>query len=1351
MSVKQGACGLAIHASWRETAPVMKAALRLLLPALLAAVPPIHATDLYSIGQPTDDEQHYLELINRARADPTAEGQRLATSTDPEVLSAIAFFNVNLTVMQNEFAALPVRPPLVFNAKLIQAARGHSQDMFDNVFQGHTGSGGSSAVQRMLAAGYASNGSAENVFSFVKSTFQGHAGFQIDWGADEDGTDNGMQSKRGHRMNIHIDLREVGIGVVLGTKTSGGTTVGPQLVTQNFANPSVNNQAFVTGVAYYDLNGNSFYDPGEGIGGLTVNVAGSSFHAVTANSGGYAVPVPTSNASRAVTFSGLGLNGGGDAVISGGGNVKLDFTPAYSPPVLSGPAEIPLGQLSSHNFTPVGGATSHELRVVPDIPVPADGAENLARVTPSTTGAYTPLSTAVKHAGAAAYRLTHPALAISTESLTYDGTYLVQSGGALSFRSRLRLATGDQIARVLVSTDNGLSWQPVYTQAGTGGAGEGSFQLRNVSLVAFEGKEIRLRFDYVFAGGSVFTGTQDDRGWFIDEITFTNLRDVTTGAQIFPIAGGETEATFTPSSLGNFLLAVRPVISDRDWPFGPAFQATVVENLALNLAVRRNGLDLANGGAAVQAGNVTPGQSAQVTITLHNTGTSEDLTGISAQITGAAYSLHTAPAATLAPGAQTSLIVEFTPPAEGAHNGSVQIASNDPDSNPFVVNLTGSGVIPPPEIHDHPESQLAQLGGNASFTVNATGIGITRQWLKNGKAIPGETGDTLNLLNVKSSDAALYSARVTAGGQSLTSNTARLGVITSPPALVQVKEGGSAALACAVAAPKGAALGFQWQKDDVNLGPADKPKGFNTAKLAIAKADQADAAGYHCLVSMTLPAAEGGATLMGQSTVSQLAVVLKPVIADPGFGADFVSESVDGKYTLSAANGATKFTASGLPSGVKLNPATGELTGKPLAAKLDKLGNPLPYQVKLGAANLAGAGPVIIVPWTIQPLPSAMHGRFELLVDRDAPINSNLGGHITLLLTSGGKASGALLQQGKKYSLTGQIEVAPGGGDASLSATVKRPRGMGDLVLNLPGMTAPDALTGTLEETGAGAASAGVNGWRCPFDAKNKTTLAGVYNLALPAPPGGDSALAPGGHSFASVSLSTAGAAKWAGVLADGATFTAAHLLGLPSGAEAARLLLHAPLYKGTGSVLGSVKVNDLPGAWETDAAGLDWLKLAQLKPMRSYTDGFGPLALEAEGARFLKPQSGQLLTGLAAAMNLKARSGGLGAHEFECGATLSGKHAVTLGPVTGPPGSTQISGLKVTITAAKGRISGGFTLIEDAGTPQQTKRAVKLAGIVVPVAGGGAAGHFQLPENPAPGQKANSTPIQSGSIVLEE
>src|SRR2546423_15159802 len=81
---------------------------------------------LYSIGDPTNEEQYYLELINRARANPTAEGVRLATTPDSNVLSAYSSFGVNLVLMQSQFALLPPAPPPSLNASLTPAARAHS-------------------------------------------------------------------------------------------------------------------------------------------------------------------------------------------------------------------------------------------------------------------------------------------------------------------------------------------------------------------------------------------------------------------------------------------------------------------------------------------------------------------------------------------------------------------------------------------------------------------------------------------------------------------------------------------------------------------------------------------------------------------------------------------------------------------------------------------------------------------------------------------------------------------------------------------------------------------------------------------------------------------------------------------------------------------------------------------------------------------------------------------------------------------------------------------------------------------------------------------------------------------------
>ena len=323
-------------------------------------------------------------------------------------------FKVDLNLLKSEFSALVPRPPLAMNALLTDAARLHTQFLFETATQQHTGRNGSKLIDRADAAGYNWSSLGENVFSYARDTFYSHDGFQVDWGGNGAG---GMQEGRGHRVNIQDETpepginpdvginREVGIGVVLGSNTVDSKTVGPHLVTQDFGTDG-NDTPFVTGVAYHDLNANNFYDLGEGIGGLTVNVEGASFHAITSNSGGYAVPVPSTATARAVTFTGLGANGSFNiAVTSDEANVKVDFKPTFVPALLTGSDAIQNGLASNYTFNSVLGATGYKGRSMLDVNATADNADNLARVTANQSGVYNAASTSVKFAGSGSYHL----------------------------------------------------------------------------------------------------------------------------------------------------------------------------------------------------------------------------------------------------------------------------------------------------------------------------------------------------------------------------------------------------------------------------------------------------------------------------------------------------------------------------------------------------------------------------------------------------------------------------------------------------------------------------------------------------------------------------------------------------------------------------------------------------------------------------------------------------------------------------------------------------------------------------------------------------------------------------------
>ncbi|MCC6493482.1 MAG: CAP domain-containing protein [Pirellulales bacterium] len=298
----------------------------------------------YSIGNPSADAQQYLEYVNRARADAIVEANRLMNETDPDVTSAYSFFGIEPQDIVDQFTASvasglieQTTQPLSFNEKLLTAAQLHTQDMFDNQFQGHDSSGNPPAPltpfgsldDRLEAVGY-SGGAGENVYSHASSAREGHAGFDVDWGDVSNPSDpaynpafvgQGMQNPAGHRRNLHHGaFKEIGIGVLNGTNGS----VGPQLVTQDFGDPGA--ATFITGVVYQDVNNNSFYDVGEGRSGVRIDVEGSAYFAISAESGGYSVPV---DGQYTVRFQGGGFESfTATAKITGGLNYKVDYLTA---------------------------------------------------------------------------------------------------------------------------------------------------------------------------------------------------------------------------------------------------------------------------------------------------------------------------------------------------------------------------------------------------------------------------------------------------------------------------------------------------------------------------------------------------------------------------------------------------------------------------------------------------------------------------------------------------------------------------------------------------------------------------------------------------------------------------------------------------------------------------------------------------------------------------------------------------------------------------------------------------------------------------------------------------------------
>jgi len=255
-------------------------------------------------AHPNAEEQQTLWLMNRARANPQAEADWLVTTPAPEVALARDFFKIDHGLLETEMDSYNPKPPAAFDVRLYQAARAHSVNLIARDSQDHDGQ-----YDRVVEAGFICDGGSGyffrgNVFSFSQSGLNTHAAWNIDWG----GPQGGMQVDRGHRMGVMSvdgDLTNAGIAMVY--EGVQETLVGPYVTTANYCQAAANapNQynRFLVGTVWQDLDSDQMYDPGEGIGGVKVTPQRGSYYAVTAASGGYALPI-TRAGTYNVVFSG---------------------------------------------------------------------------------------------------------------------------------------------------------------------------------------------------------------------------------------------------------------------------------------------------------------------------------------------------------------------------------------------------------------------------------------------------------------------------------------------------------------------------------------------------------------------------------------------------------------------------------------------------------------------------------------------------------------------------------------------------------------------------------------------------------------------------------------------------------------------------------------------------------------------------------------------------------------------------------------------------------------------------------------------------------------------------------------
>lgn len=288
-------------------------------------VEPLEQRALLTVDM-TPFEQLFIELVNRSRADPVAEIERIAEierrdGKDPLVT------DLNQDVSSDKTISVDPKQPLAPHQALTDAMGAHVTDMLRRNYFAHGSPEGSNPSTRAMGAGYP-DGAAEN----------------IAWAGYTHGLDElqevydrhiGLVQSVGHRINMMQERwREIGAGIDFGLYTDDNINYQSIMAGTLFGRRA--GDYFITGVAITDrVVPNNFYEVGEGIGGITITAirdgTDETYVDVTGSSGGYGLRVPDGTYTVTATGTRLLQPITVRGVVVDGENVKIDFNTSQMP------------------------------------------------------------------------------------------------------------------------------------------------------------------------------------------------------------------------------------------------------------------------------------------------------------------------------------------------------------------------------------------------------------------------------------------------------------------------------------------------------------------------------------------------------------------------------------------------------------------------------------------------------------------------------------------------------------------------------------------------------------------------------------------------------------------------------------------------------------------------------------------------------------------------------------------------------------------------------------------------------------------------------------------------------------
>jgi len=886
----------------------------------------------------------------------------------------------------------------------------------------------------------------------------------------------------------HTDGRFYGItksgGVSEDNSPAGGGMIyrvatGPSVITQPYNSPSLtnfftlvsNNTATLRGFA--NTNGNTItgefeWGPTSDLG----NTATATFSSGTAGTGIYQASLTHLTPASTYFYRFIAKTAAGEPAY-GPKLTILTGAPSSTPATPEISVESPIGQALTDNVGSVDFGSHRAGKSFRQSVVVRNLGEGVAGVS-DLTG----LGASISGANAGDFVITTP---LGVNLLPPAGTFQMVTGLVVTFtpggsgtRNAMLTITSndaDEASFEVPLTGEGIVEPEIEVEA------PGQLALDNGNTFDFGTGSIGAGSAHTFTIHNTGNAVLDSLHVSVDGTHSSNFVVTTQpSASVTQDTSGTFVVTFTPSAGG--LRTARLLIASNDSDENPfSIQLSGTGITAPEIEVLENATNLTDNNSTLDFGSVGAGSTPAKTITVHNSGNAT-LSNISASLVGggAADFIAGTLASSVSAGNETTFTLTFTPQNVGTHTATLRIASNDGDENPFDITVTGTLALPQgPAFAMQPQSQLVHLGSPATFSPLVTGDPVmTFQWNKAGKAIPGAVNSSLNIPVTKAADVASYNVIAdNPVGAPVPSSAAYLGLVTLSQGTLILKAGTTLTLKCTVVAPTapGVNVKYSWRRagdpQPLTNGPlavngpvvsgADKPT------LSITKMRALDSGAYTCLVTLDTPGNDPQLTHGStQVNVVDTAPVMNPI---PLPASVSVSQSID--ETVSATHFPTGFTLIGLPNGLKIDPKTGRITGKPIEpSKKDTLGAYIPNKITFKASNPWGTGPALDFFMIIEALDPSLVGTFNGVVARSSHSNFGLGGHVQVTTSATGVVSGFATLAGQKHSVTGVLDISLGN-DPTADLVIKRtPASLGNLQMEMNIVTGEDLLQGTIIDPG---------------------------------------------------------------------------------------------------------------------------------------------------------------------------------------------------------------------------------------------------------------------------------------------